>query len=382
MNELQKFFKENEVKIGIDYTLGTPLYYDSLRSGFFHYFSTYLDHKNLLPLILDSYDWTKDTLSHSALEYNLSQSILSFHRFFELFLKDVLRKINPYLAVKFIEKTEDLFEFLDGDLPAENIKSIEFGEALKRFRQAYQKYLVGSDVYESYLKDIHFLYEKSAKEALEVLSEWRNRIMHNGSTFPNLFAYEYLITQRIIPLIYRIVDLEKKKSNFEPHYFATLSGIETVKELTNISFNHNDSKNTKEQENLRFKFYKIAHLKELGRASFTQDFYRRKDRDYKEPKYNSPIERAERFAQAEKAMNQECCAINTCNCCNAKSQVVYRREFIDLNNQKDFSMWLRCFNCDYTIALNLYDPKHFGLSVEPLFPRIDLVKETNEQGVI
>ena len=125
-------------------------------------------------------------------EYNVVFSILGFHRFFELLMKDILRRINPFLAVKFLEKEEELFKFLDNKLNADEIKTIENAETIKRFKQAFKHYDKTSEIYLEHLKDYEFLTTKESYETLEMLAEWRNRIMHNGTTLPNLFAFEYL----------------------------------------------------------------------------------------------------------------------------------------------------------------------------------------------
>lgn len=368
MDDLKTFFKTNEVKIGRDYIVGTPLYYDSLRSAFSHYFSTFLDQKNVLHLTIETNDWTKETFSSAVLHYNLSQSILSFHRFFELFIKDVLRSINPYLAVKFLEKEEELFLFFDGNLSADQIKTIEFAESLKRLKQAFKSLDKESELYIEKLKKWEFINEKKAIAALDILSDWRNRIMHNGNTYPNQFAYEYLITQEIIPLIKTIMDLEKRAIDFEPHYFVTPTGIDLITSLKDVKFDYKDGSNRRKRNEIGDILLYINHLKELGRASMTQDFYRRDNKDYKELDYKNPKERAERFAEAERN-HSEFYSLNTCNCCGVKSQVVYRRIYWNLFRKcDDFKSWLRCFNCDYSVGSNIGDPFIFSLSDKRIFP--------------
>src|SRR5688572_24237886 len=99
---------------------------------------------------------TISTFDYTGADESIVFTILGFHRFFELLLKDVLRRINPFLAVKMFEKEEEVFEFIDNRLNPDNVKTIEYSETVKRFKQAYKHY-TNSEVYEKHLKPYEFL---------------------------------------------------------------------------------------------------------------------------------------------------------------------------------------------------------------------------------
>jgi uncharacterized protein YerC len=223
MDKLREFFNNNDVRIGEDkdFTTNPPVYYSSLNDAFRNYFLTFRDKKDTFHFILDIHSWTRETLAFNFTSYdNFAFTILGFHRFFELLLKDILRRINPYLAVKFLEKEKEIFQFFDNQISADKVKSIEYNVTVKRFKQAFKHYKKTSKVYIEHLKDYEFLISQRSLETLEILAEWRNRIMHNGTTLPNLFAFEYLVSQRLIPLIDQIVKSEKKYlNNYLPHFF-------------------------------------------------------------------------------------------------------------------------------------------------------------------
>jgi len=367
MSELRRFFKNTEVHIGKDFQAETPFYFDSLRNAFSHYFSTYQDQKEIIHLIIDSANWDQEKFSSARLHHNISHAILAFHRFFELYIKEVLRSVNPYLAVKFLEREEELFLFLDQKLPPEQIKTVEFAESMKRLKYAFKYFDNSTETYRKVLNPVSFLNDKEAVDSLEMLAEWRNRIMHNGATYPGFFAFEYLITQRLISLVVKIIDSKDHKDKFIPHYFVTPSGFDLVRSLQAIRFHYKDFANEEKKKDLRSIFFYIAHLKEMGRSNLTQDFYRIKNKDYRELQYDNPIGRTERFAEAEKN-HPEFHQLNKCNCCKAKSQVVYRKHFKDFfTQQQDFVSWLRCFNCDYSINERIGDPYSFGLADHLVF---------------
>ncbi|MFW5804230.1 MAG: hypothetical protein ACOCWG_03255 [bacterium] len=142
MDKLREFFKNNDLRIGEgkDFTITPPVYYSSLNDAFQNYFLTLRDKKDTFHFILDIQTWTRQSLAFNftGANANIVFSILGFHRFIELLLKDILRRINPYLAVKFLEKKEELFQYLDNQICADEIKTIEYSETFKRFKQAFK----------------------------------------------------------------------------------------------------------------------------------------------------------------------------------------------------------------------------------------------------
>ncbi|MBU3660697.1 MAG: hypothetical protein FGM14_12535 [Flavobacteriales bacterium] len=154
--KLEKFIRENEVKIGEDFQLTTPNYYASLGEGFYHYFSTFKDKKNVYHFIVDKEDFNKSHGFEIAGMYdNIVLSILSFHRFLELYIKDVLRRINPYLAVKINPGIEDIFNFPSQIIPAENYHTIEFSESLKRLKKAFELNKLKGGIYQKNIESLN-----------------------------------------------------------------------------------------------------------------------------------------------------------------------------------------------------------------------------------
>jgi len=369
MDKVREFFKNNDVRIGEgkDFTVIPPVYYSSLNEAFHNYFLTFRDMKDVFHFILDIQTWTRESLAFnfSGENSNIVFSILGFHRFIELLLKDILRRINPYLAVKFLEKEEELFQFLDKQISADEIKTIEYGDTFKRFKQAFKHYNKSSEIYIQYLKDYEFLLNQRNIETLNLLGEWRNRIMHNGTTLPNLFAFEYLVSQRLIPLIDAIIKAEKKYlKNYLPHYFSTATGIRVIDEILAIKFEFVDFGDKAKSRNLAISLLKLGHLKEIGRAAF--NVLIRNNISVYESYYENPVGRVERFAEAERQHN-DFFNLRNCLCCGVKSLVVYRKPINIPWTEDKFISWFKCYCCDYTLKNNVGDPNFFNLSDKPIF---------------
>jgi len=371
MNKLRDFFKNNDVRIGEgkDFTTTPPVYYSSLNDAFNNYFLTFRDKKDTFHFVLDIQSWTRQSIAFNftGANDNIVFSIFGFHRFFELLLKEILRRINPYLAVKFLEKEEEIFQFLNNQISADKIKTIEYGTTIKRFKQAFKHYAKTSETYIQYLQAYEFLTKPKSIETLNMLAEWRNRIMHNGTTLPNLFAFEYLVSQRLIPLIDQIIKSEKKYlKNYLPHFFMTATGIKIIDEILAVNFEFTDFADKSKSRYLAISLLKLGHLKELGRATYNLDVSIKRKTSFYEPFYENPIERIERFAETEK-QHKEFYDLRECICCGVKSLVVYRKSIDIVWSEDKFISWFRCYNCDYSLKNNVGDPNFFGLSEKPIF---------------
>jgi hypothetical protein len=374
MEKLREFFRNNDVRIGEgkDFTITPPVYYSSLNDAFHSYFLTFRDKKDTFHFILDVQTWERKSLAFNFTGSgdNVVFSILGFHRFIELLLKDILRRINPFLAVKFLEKEEELFKYLNNQISADDIKSIEYSESFKRVKQAFKHYEKDSQVYIDHLKDYEFLLSQRNIETLNYLSEWRNRIMHNGMTLPNLFAFEYLISQRLIPLIREIINAEKKYlKDYLPHFFETATGIKIIEEFLAVKFEFTDFEDKTKSRSIAINLLKLGHLKELGRAAFTQSAAIRNNISFYEPYYENPIGRVERFAETER-QHKEFYDLRTCLCCGIKSLIVYRKPIDIPWTDEKFISWFKCYNCDYSLKNNVGDPNFFNLSDTPIFATV------------
>ena len=300
-----------------------------------------------------------------------SQAILGFHRFLELFLKDVLRRVDPYLAVKVGQSPRTIFDFLSQTGNADLIPTIEFNEAYNRFKAAFEHYDKSSSVNNEHLKRFEFMLSKENQKTIRILTSWRNRIMHNGSSLPNYIAFEYLISQRLLPILKLIFESDKTtlKGWYPPDYFQTNTGINILDSLIGVKLNHQDLSNKSKFIHFRTSLIHLGHLKELGRASSNHNLLKRHGYNYFEPHSENPNNQMERFVQSE-TTNSEFHKLLGCVCCGSKTMVVYRRilEYPGSSKYKELLAWAKCYNCDYSMKHIYGDPHIFGLYQEEIFP--------------
>ncbi len=367
INGIDDFIKENEIRVGQgkDFTTTPPLYYQSLDDAFNNYFATVRNNKDTYHFLLDFALWRRETLAYSFSNTKSAVfSILGFHRFFELFLKDILGREDELLPVKFPEADDKFIKFLNKELSYEEMETVEFKKAYERFKEAikYSNKSDDKDIYPT-IKKFYFLVD----ESLGKLSRWRNRIIHNGRTLPNIYLLDYLFSQKIVPLVATIVetDIEVLKG-YRPQYFETFTGIKIINEIISIKFDFKDFYSGSKSVELASKILKLAHIKELGRAACKLEYTLKNNISYHNPYYKDPIGRNKRFAEQER-FHESFYAIKKCPCCGFDTLVVYRSECKDINTEKSFISWFDCITCTYSLKNNLGDPFHFGYSAERLF---------------
>ncbi len=369
LEKLQEYFTDNEVRIGEDFIVNPPLYYTSLYDAYKHYFLTFRDVKETMWFKMQSDKWERKnfTFQFTGNNENVIFTLLSFHRFFELFLKDILGLINPYLRGKFPQKESDIIAYIDGQLNPDEVPTVEAGDTIKRLLAVF-KYYKDRPEY-TQIKQYEFLCENFFVNTFKILTQWRNRILHNGNKLMNLLALDYLVSQRVIPLVNQVIEIQGENLKFDkPYFFKTQTGIEVINEILKIKFNIDDFKDKAQYPQLRTAILKLGHFKEIGRTAFNDDFLKRQNISYYESRYKNPISRSERFAEAEK---QAECYFNThiCFCCGIKSLIVYKDTFNDtlLLKREIVNYWAKCYHCDYLIGSEVGDPFIFGITKEKLF---------------
>jgi hypothetical protein len=358
---LKDFLDFNSSKINEDYEVIPPIYYYSLDDAFFHYFQTFRDKKDVYDYSVHHEFWDVKNFNFSRISYDHATfTFLGFHRFFELLLKDLLRKVNPNLALKF-DKTDNLFELVTNNLIV-NGQTIEFREALDRINIIFQQYKIDNLSYKfSIIQNFNFIVSGDNYDTLKNLNDWRNRIMHNGLTIPNIIGLDYFITQRILPLVKKIIDIELPDI-FRPFYLKTPSGIDILEELLKIKFTYLDFSRKKNVDILYKHLIKIGHLKELGRSSFNIYPSLRTGQPFFEPYDSEFLSRVHKIAENEKN-NKDFYKLEKCVCCSQETAVVYKKESLSLiNKEKTYFYWLRCYFCDYCIRDNVGEPSIFGLT--------------------
>jgi len=372
MDLLDDFFKKNDVRIGKDFEVKPAIHYLSLHDAFHNYFISGRSLKSTFHFI-----YSKEKQNRKNLSYNysgdskaVSMSLLGFHRFIELHLKHILYKVNPLLTVNFLDSKLNVFEYLNLEIDINNLRTVDFNEALSRLKKCFKKYNKKSDEYINVLEGYEFLFENESWNCIRHLSKWRNKIMHNGETLPNIIAYDYFISQQVIPLVNRIFNADKSNyGSYQPHYFKTETNIDLIGEFLKVEISLKDAMEDVKTDKFWFDLFKIFHLKELGRCAFKQIYQGVNVKACEVPQdFKLYKERIKRFTISEKK-DPNFVSINTCNCCGMDSLIVYRNDVSHISwVDSDYSYWFKCFNCDYTLKDNVADPFVFGLSKTALFP--------------
>ncbi len=248
----------------------------SLRSAFRAWFSTYhcflwrfdiADVTHPLPLPdgiredPDQYARLIRQNNHSIEYYQAySETILRFHHFFELLLKDILRHQHELLATDASSNPLILYQLLMGEKvdasQLQHQKSVEFSEALKR---------VVCLIDNKKIDLIRYGYLKEGAPILEKLNWFRNRLIHRGTFVLPYASLDEFIGKYLLPLVHTSLQLPEivGKENLWKYQHPLHCEIDPIQELLSV-FQTNP-----------FDLKKIAFLKELGRAAYNDPIQKR-----------------------------------------------------------------------------------------------------------
>lgn len=108
--QLVKLSEKNDVRIDDhkNFKTSLPYYYDSLRHAFEFYFNTFITNNTGYRFYAEGlYKRNVGIFKHQVLDTdNTMLAIISFERFFELFLKSLLSKVDKRLATILIDNNQ------------------------------------------------------------------------------------------------------------------------------------------------------------------------------------------------------------------------------------------------------------------------------------
>lgn len=388
--KLKNIAEKNEVRID-DHKGHKSLptyYYSSLRNALSFYFNTFQSKG-------DSYDFYISSTSTNIKknlrilegqfldEENTVLCIVAFERFFELFLKDLLKQTHTQLAYKEqqrgttwqkIERIKNK-SFQPHKPDGKRIHKIPFRETIQRFydlieySQDQQKH--NHSIVKKFRRVIGhytFLDNSEFKSTLEFLNWYRDEILHVGNKLPTLRFFDFIVTQRLLPIVNLILSADKSIPKDWLYFTKTISGIEILTTLEKLNFKIRNAKSNKQISETFNVLLCIGHLKELGRANMKMNLALRNNRSANEYNYHDVFGRGERFAQTEKDNHINAFEIKKCPCCDKNSMVHYRILGKDLPIPQDEHIeWLRCYTCDYYIRYNVFDLHYFNPEFEKHF---------------
>lgn len=390
--KLKNLAAKNEVRIDdhVGHKRIPAHFYDSLRDAFRFYFNTFYCNQTSYDFYISSTTTNVkknlDTLERQFLDQeNTVLCLVSFERFFELFLKDILHKSNVKLTYTeyYKKKSADTWQIITkiqnktfiSNKPDKRVHKIPFREAIKRFYELLD-YTIdpvkkkNSIVkrFEKAVANFRFFDSPDAKGALEFLNWYRDNILHDGNKLPRLRFLDFIVTQEIMPLALGILETEPSIPKDWLYFTQTISGIEIFKTMKEIGFElRNVKSNSKISETYNVLLL-LGHLKELGRANMRMNNALRNNRSDYEYNYKDIFGRGQRFALAEKKNHPNAKEIKNCPCCTGNSLVHYVILGIDLPiPSEDNIEWLKCYTCDYYLRYNVFDLNYFNNQFEKHF---------------
>ncbi|MGK9044754.1 hypothetical protein [Mammaliicoccus vitulinus] len=371
-----KNIKNNEFKIDND---NNDVILNSLNIGLKSYFSSYKS-------IRENFDKRTYSYSHKQDYYeNFSETILHFHHFFELILKELLRDEEELLPL-FISGDSELITRLIQKMPLsekkrkefiqqiplsdnefKNLKSLSFSQSLNRACEVIK------------LKpEVKFKFLEKHRSEFDYLNYLRNKIWHQGKVMLKYEAFDFLIGQYILPLVKECLEVSEYKEKYRSH---------KIWRFNKNSLEINPFEDIIEEfKNESPAIDKIAVLKELGRASYYSHFGKG---------FGSVIDSrnqsANQLAKAE--LNNSFTFTNEilkCPCCAAISLVTYTKEVItdiyedeyedeqgnlQFYQQEDSFQCIhkvKCANCSFQLNdKGIKNLKEYDFDVEDYWIKID-----------
>lgn len=370
-----KNIKNNEFKIDND---NNDVILNSLNIGLKSYFSSYKS-------IRENFDKRTYSYSHKQDYYeNFSETILHFHHFFELILKELLRDEEELLPL-FISDDSELItrliqkmplsekkrkEFIQqiplSDNELKNLKSLSFSQSLNRACEVIK------------LKpEVKFKFLAKHRSEFDYLNYLRNKIWHQGKVMLKYEAFDFLIGQYILPLVKECLEVSEYKEKYRSH---------KIWRFNKNSLEINPFEDIIEEfKNESPAIDKIAVLKELGRASY-YSYYGKGFGSIIDSRNQS----ANQLAQAELENSLSTNEILKCPCCAANSLVTYTHteitdieevEYEDENGNhrieefKDYYEYIykvKCANCGFQLNdKGIKNLKEYEFDVEDYWKNIN-----------
>jgi hypothetical protein len=372
MNELPKLYNDNLIRIN-------PFFPDSkhtaLRDGLYNYYETYrifsgsgfytYFHKGYSEAVLS------EAKSHDYITKYFA-SVTFIHLYFEQLIIEILDSINPILAKGRLNKELDLVNVISNQYSSidfKNKNNVDYYIALQRL-----EVLINNDnTIPNEFKvppQYHFLIDHL--ETLRILAKLRNDIIHSGQHILNRFFYELLFVNRLLPLICKLLRLDKPVPFLERNLACGINILNKIIEEPLIE----DYRDLSKYDDLTKNLNRINHLKELGRASYNNPIHMLEDvvsEEHKQSIEESFNKRKKEEAKLQVLFKQYYLGhyeIYSCPCCGVNSLTTFDYWTV-IANQKTRVEKAECAVCGYTIHIELGEPKNFGFLTDEIFKYVD-----------
>ncbi|MGJ5718976.1 hypothetical protein ACSBQ5_14260, partial [Staphylococcus equorum] len=149
---------------------------------------------------------------------NFSETILHFHHFFELILKDLLRKEEELLPLDITCDSYKITELIK-KIPLSNDERMEFIQEITSSKKKKKNFntltfykLLNRTCKVIELKpEVKFKFLAKHRSEFDYLNYLRNKIWHQGKVMLKYEAFDFLIGQYILPLVKECLEVSEYK---------------------------------------------------------------------------------------------------------------------------------------------------------------------------
>ncbi|WP_421329645.1 hypothetical protein [Aeromonas veronii] len=333
--------------------------FSSLKIALKSYFSTYQCFKINLNIV------SQDNTDQDVVDYHhnnrycelCTETLIHFQHFFELACKKILKDEHPLLSDVALTKPVVLHKLLNNqELSGEetnSLRSIEFSEAILRLDELIKHNQMSN------CANLQFIRDK--KETLIQINALRNRVWHRGVYVLRYQSLDKFICGYVLPLLNDFLQLNEFKGNDCLWKYKALDcKLDPITELVAA------------YSSKTFDIKKVAFIKELGRAAYSNPLWNRSASTKKTidgfSKFfdRKHIDRAMRISKAE--ASQDFASVLSCPVCGVKSLVLYTETDVEYGNEEEeysgyaYTDRVVCECCQLTLYSGFDNAIKYGFS--------------------
>ena len=269
------------------------------------------------------------------------ETILHFHHFFELLIKDILRQKHALLSNVASDNDIIFYKLLFNESISQetesNLKTIEFDRTIKRFFRLLN---------EGFL-DSKYNFLDSHKETLNKLNILRNRLWHRGLYLLDYEGLDLFLGKYILPIIQELVNKTDYLNDTDIWKYRELHcKIDPILEII------------QELSGSNYEITTIGFLKELGRASYENPLRYEHIYELVDGEHSAIANYSAKF-QAEH-YNQE--IIKTCPVCGDNTLLIKNALDGGPEEEKKFLVEFeaRCTLCTFSLSNRFRVPEKYN----------------------
>lgn len=292
-------------------------------------------------------------------------TITSSHLFLEHKLIEILSAVNTLLTKGEIDKEADFISALTRNQSAIKLgtKNVKYYVLIKRFCNLVSKH---SELPTELQIPVEYHFIAKSRTVLKQLASFRNDILHSGARYLNLYYYEFLFVNQLLPLFVNFI-------NVNPGIYINswvvrdvACGLDILNEIIKqpLPKKYDDQK---KYEGLLKNLRRIDHLKELGRASYENSLVlphpERPDEHQQaiENTTNSAIRNEAEVYSNFNLQNLGHVRCYKCPCCGTSSLTIC------MSLPPFQEVKAECHQCTYMIKRFAGEPCEFGIMSEQIF---------------